>query len=94
MTTETSTEATGLRQLAIGRLRKKREFVQHLTVYVVINLAFSLIWLLTTPGGFYWPMFPLIGWGVGIVFHAIDVYGPAQPTEQKIEREMRRLVHH
>ncbi|HZN20452.1 MAG TPA: 2TM domain-containing protein [Micromonosporaceae bacterium] len=93
MANETSTGATGLREMAIGRLRKRREFVQHLTVYAVINLALVLIWLMTTPGGFFWPMFPLIGWGVGIVFHAIDVFGPAQPTEQKIEREMRRLAH-
>lgn len=93
MTNETSTETTDLRKMAIARLRKKREFLQHATAYVVINVTLVVIWLLTTPGGFFWPMFPILGWGVGIVFHALDVYSPAQPTEEKIEREIRRLAH-
>jgi len=34
------------------------------------------IWLAITPGGFYWPMFPLLGWGIGLAFHVWDVYAP------------------
>jgi 2TM domain len=96
MTSDTDTTGTDLRQLAIGRLRKRREFMQHLVVYVVVNLALTLIWLFTTPGGFYWPIFPLFVWGIGIVFHALDVFSPmfspAQPSEEKIEREVARLT--
>jgi hypothetical protein len=90
------TTGSDLRQLAIGRLRRKREFIQHLVVYVVVNLVLSLIWLLTTPGGFYWPMFLLFAWGIGIVFHALDVFSSAfssaPPSEEKIEREIARLT--
>jgi hypothetical protein len=93
MTNETSAEAGDLRKIAIAQLRKKREFLHHAAVYVVVNLALNVIWLLTTPGSFYWPMFPLFGWGIGIIFHALDAYSPAFPTEQKIEREMKRLAH-
>jgi hypothetical protein len=92
MTSDTGISGSDLRQLAIGRLRKKREFVQHLVVYVVVNLVLNLIWLFTTPGGFYWPMFPLLAWGIGVIFHAIDVFVPASPSEEKIEREMARLA--
>jgi hypothetical protein len=95
MTSETDTTGTDIRQLAIDRLRKRREFIQHLVVYVVVNLVLTLIWLFTTPGGFYWPMFPLFVWGIGIVFHALDVFSPvfssASPSEEKVEREMARL---
>jgi hypothetical protein len=97
MTTDTDTMGSDLRQLAIGHLRKKREFIQHLAVYVVVNLVLNLIWLFTTPGGFYWPMFPLLIWGIGIVFHAMDVFSPvfspASPSEEKIQREIGRLTH-
>ena len=93
MTRDTNIPETDLRKVAIVQLRKKREFWQHATAYVVVNLALNLIWFLTTPGGFYWPMFPLLGWGIGIVFHALDAYSPAMPTERKIEREMKRLAH-
>ena len=96
MTSDTDTTGTDLRQLAIGRLRKRREFVQHLVVYVVVNLALNLIWLFTAPGGFYWPIIPLFVWGIGIVFHALDVFSPmfspALPSEEKIEREIARLA--
>ena len=64
-----------LRQAAVTRLHKKREFWQHAFVFVVINLAINLVWLFTMPGGFYWPMFPLLGWGIGLAFHVWDVYG-------------------
>lgn len=93
MSLEPSTEKTDLRAAAITSLRKKRDFLQHLTVYVVVNGALNLVWLLTTPGGFYWPMFPLIAWGVGIIFHGLDVYAAAYPSEERIQREMNRLTH-
>lgn len=67
-----------------------------MAVYTVVNLVLSLIWLFTTPGGFYWPMFPLFAWGIGIVFHAMDVFSPvfskASPSEETIEREIARLT--
>jgi hypothetical protein len=91
MTTGTFTGDPALRQAAITHLHKKREFWQHAFVYVVINLVINLIWLFTTPGGFYWPMFPLLGWGIGIAFHALDVFS-RQPSEYTIEREMNRLA--
>jgi len=96
MTTDTGTPGNDVRQLAIGHLRKRREFTQHLAVYVVVNLMLTLIWMFTTPGGFYWPMFPLLFWGIGIVFHAMDVFWPAfsatSPPEEKIQREITRLT--
>lgn len=93
MTTEMPTPDADLRAAAITRLRKKREFYQHLVAYAVINLSLVAIWLLTTPGGFFWPVFPLLGWGIGIIFHALDTFAPASPSEKRIQREMRRLAH-
>jgi len=80
-----------LRQLAVTRLRKKRDLGAHALAYVLVNLFLNAIWLLVMPGGFYWPMFPLLGWGIGLAFHIWDVYGPTRPTPEQIEREMRRL---
>jgi hypothetical protein len=96
MTTDAGATGNDLRQVAIGNIRKKREFAQHLAVYVVVNLVLTVIWLLTTPGGFYWPMFPLLIWGIGIVFHALDVFSSvfaqASPSEEQIQREIGRLT--
>jgi 2TM domain len=86
-------DAAELRQLAIKQLHKKRDLQAHLLAYVLGNLLLNAIWLLTTPGGFYWPMIPLLGWGIGIAFHIWDVYAPETPPEDKIQQEMDRLSH-
>jgi hypothetical protein len=80
-----------LRETAVQRLRKKRDLQAHLLAYVMVNLLLNGIWLITMPGGFYWPMFPLLGWGIGLAFHIWDVYAP-RPTEDQILREIRRLA--
>lgn len=82
-----------LREAAIARWREKRDFLLHTTAYLLVNLVLNSLWLLTTPGGFYWPIFPLLGWGIGLVFHAIDTYAPEAPSEERIRREMDRLAH-
>jgi hypothetical protein len=80
-----------LRQQAITRLRKKRDLQAHILAYALVNLFLNGIWLMTNPGGFYWPMFPLFGWGIGLAFHIWDVYSPEEPDEDRVEHEMARL---
>ncbi|MBM2616398.1 2TM domain-containing protein [Actinoplanes sp. LDG1-06] len=84
---------TDLREAAVIRLRKKRDLQAHLLAFVLVNLFLNGIWLLTTPGGFYWPMFPLLGWGIGLAFHVWDVYVGSNPSEEAIRAEMDRLGH-
>ena len=89
MTTDL-TSRPELRDAAVKQLKKKRGLQAHLLAYVMVNLLLNALWFLTMPGGFYWPIFPLLGWGIGLAFNVWDVYAPA-PTESDIQREMRRL---
>jgi hypothetical protein len=82
-----------LRRLAVSRLRKKRDFGAHALAYVLVNAFLVGIWMLTGPDGFFWPMFPMFGWGIGLAFHAWDVYAQPVPTEEQIRHEMDRLAH-
>lgn len=42
----------------------------HLAVYLsVIGLLFA-IWILTTPFGYVWPMWPAMTWGMALAIHA------------------------
>ena len=84
-------EPDELRETAVQKLRKKRDLQAHVLAYVMVNLLLNGIWLITMPGGFYWPMFPLLGWGIGLAFHIWDVYAPG-PTEGQIQREIRRMT--
>jgi len=80
-----------LRQAAITRLRKKRGLQAHLVAYVMVNLLLNGIWAITMLGGFYWPIFPMLGWGIGVAFNVWDVYSPELPSEKRIEREMKSI---
>ena len=78
-----------LRATAVKRLKDKRDFKAHLLAYVMVNLLLVAIWAVTS-AGFFWPVFPLFGWGIGLAFHAWDVYSsPASP--ERIAAEMDRL---
>lgn len=82
-------EQSELREQAVVRLRQKREFGAHLLAYGMVNTIFVVIWAVTG-AGFFWPIFPLMGWGIGIAFHGWDAFG-RPPTEEQIHREMDRL---
>jgi len=89
MTTPVTTD-NDLRALAIEQLRKKRGLQAHLIAYVTVNLLFVGIWYITGRH-FFWPIFPLLGWGIGVVFNIWDVYMPERVTEERIQREIQRL---
>ena len=36
-------------------------------------------------------MFPMLGWGIGLVFHAWDVFVGSAPSEEAIRHEMDRF---
>ena len=41
----------------------------HFTVYLVVNLALIGIWA-ASGGGYFWPIWPILGWGIGVGCHA------------------------
>ncbi len=86
-----STRNDVLRDRAIKRLKKRRDFSAHLLVYVLVNAFIVSIWALTNPDGFFWPIFPLAGWGIGVVMNAWDVFHNDEFDEEQIRREMDRL---
>lgn len=85
-------EAESARELAIKRLKGKRDFKAHLAVYVVVNAFLWLLWALTASpkSGVPWPVWPTLGWGIGIALNAWSVYGSRPITEDDIQSEMKR----
>ena len=79
-----------LREQAIQRLKKQRDFKPHVLMYVAVNTFLVVIWAITG-AGFFWPVFPILGWGIGIVGHAWDAYGRKPISEEEIRREADRL---
>ena len=73
-----------LRKIAKNRV----EFRDHLIVYLIINAFLFIINVMFSPG-FYWFVFVLLFWGIGVVFHYREAY---QGTEDmRIEKEYQKL---
>jgi len=85
--TDSATKDEELRDRAIKRLKKKRDFHAHLLVYTLVNTFLVVIWAVTG-AHFFWPVFPMVGWGIGVVMNAWDVHRPEEPDEDQIRREM------
>jgi hypothetical protein len=79
-----------LRKQAIAQLKKKRDFSTHVFIYVAVNAMLIVIWAVTGAGVF-WPIFPIVGWGIGVAANAWDVYRRKPITEDEIRRETERL---
>jgi len=93
MQQEEAKQEDELRERAIRRLKKKRDLQGHLIVYVLVNTFIVIIWAVTG-SGFFWPIFPIVGWGIGVAMNAWDVYRSDEPDEAEIRREMEALKHH
>lgn len=91
MTAEVSTRESDLREQAIKRLKKRRDFHGHVLIYLMVNAFLVVIWAMTMPDGFFWPVFPIVGWGIGVVMNAWDVYFVQDFGEEDINREIERI---
>jgi 2TM domain len=80
----------GTRERALKRLKKRRDFHGHLVVYLLINTFLVAIWAVTDVHGFFWPIFPILGWGVAVILNGWDVYRSDVYSEEEIQREMAR----
>lgn len=80
-----------LRDLAVKRIQKRRDFWQHAAVYVLVNSFLVVIWFVISPDAFFWPVFPICGWGIGLLMHAWDAFLATQITEADIAREVERM---
>jgi hypothetical protein len=81
-----------LRSQAVERLKKKRDFKTHVLIYVLVNAFLVVIWAVTSDGdALFWPIFPILGWGIGLAANAWDVYGRRPISEEEIRREQERL---
>lgn len=81
-----------LEQVAKQRVQARAGFVIHVSMYLVMNVGMFVIWLLTG-SGYPWFVWPLLGWGIGILAHAVTLaIGPGSAAERRaIDKELRRL---
>lgn len=60
-------------EAAKQRVATLKAFYQNLISYVAINVILFVINLITSPHH-WWFIWPLLGWGVGVIAHGIQVF--------------------
>jgi 2TM domain len=91
-TQESSSESGAPRAQARKRIAARRDFYNHLFAYVVINGVVVVMWAFTGQG-YFWPGWLMGVWGVGLLFHARDVFWRRPITEADVDRELGRHGH-
>jgi hypothetical protein len=96
-----------IRRRVEKRIKERNEFYIHLAVYIIANIMLWIMWGFTSDlfsailsgggwdyNGLPWPIFPTMGWGIGIVAHGLTVYfnspGRIEARERTIQREIER----
>ena len=80
-----------LDRLARRRAKAKLGWYAHATVYAIVNLALVAISLYN---GRTWAIYPLLGWGIGLLAHGLSVWALAPGgdlLERLVQRERAKL---
>jgi hypothetical protein len=87
-----------LRNAELWRKAKKRAaFKIHLRSYLIVNAGLWLLYFATSYPDFKiipWPVFPMLGWGIGLFSHYFTAYGNldentlAQREYDKLSRQV------
>lgn len=79
------------------RVRRKKEFYEHFTTYLVISVFLLALNMITSPGKWWWH-WPVLGWGMAVLFNYLDVFGipglgpmNKEWEEKAIEEELNRM---
>ncbi|MBC7571173.1 MAG: 2TM domain-containing protein [Spirosoma sp.] len=81
--------------------KKRVGFKLHLRSFLIVNAGLWLIYLVQTIGStgdlnftgrhFPWPLFAMIGWGIGLTSHYFSVYNQSGERDMA-EREYQKLM--
>lgn len=74
--------------------QRRASFKRHFATYVLLNIFFWVLWSVThdrsDADGLPWPVWPMLGWGIGLAFHYASAY--LATRDDSVEREYSKLV--
>ncbi|MBN8834179.1 MAG: hypothetical protein ABS68_02350 [Niastella sp. SCN 39-18] len=76
--------------------QKRASFKSHLVTYILVNAFLWAIWYFGSHQPFHdwdnsfpWPIWPTLGWGIGLAFHFAGAY--IFPEANSVEKEYEKL---
>lgn len=85
-----------LRKRAEERVDRKIKFYRNLKAYVIVNAILAIVNWITVPD-FWWVLFPICFWGIGVFVDFLQAYvfvdnlDSDNYRERKIQEEMEKL---
>jgi peptidoglycan/LPS O-acetylase OafA/YrhL len=82
------------RSIARKRVKARRDFAGTAVSLTVVAVLLIVVWFVTTGGsGYFWPMWPLIGFAIAIIFSGLNAFGllNRDVTDGDIEAELERM---
>ncbi len=79
-------------QKAKKRAKAKMGFYIHLSVFIAVNILLLMVNLNSNPE-FFWVKYPFMGWGIGLLFHALTVFlftGKPKLLDRMIDKELKK----
>ena len=80
-----------VRAQALKRVQLKRGLLIHTLCYLLSNVIQVIVWWAYTPDLFFWPLWSILGWGVGLVIHFWAVNASGSAGEARVRQEMDRI---
>lgn len=77
------------RHAAVQRLQRKRGFMNYVVGAIGISILMVIIWFLSGRG-YFWPMWVMGGFAIGLIFMGIGVFTNKPITEDEIQQEMKK----
>jgi hypothetical protein len=67
--------------------KSRADFKTHLATYLIVNGMLWLAWLVTGGINSYpWPIWPTLGWGIGVLLNYLSVYKFTNTVEREYEK--------
>jgi len=66
----------------------RQSFKTHLAIYLAVNLGLIGIWA-ASGGGYFWPIWPILGWGIGLGCHGAPLLGRSRSHARGPSRAVR-----
>lgn len=62
-------------QLLWDMAKKRAGFKWSLFSYLIVNSFLVVLWYISTgAGSYFWPVWPMLGWGLGLAFQYFHAY--------------------
>jgi 2TM domain len=74
---------------AATQMQRWRDFGSQVFAYVIGNSVFIVIWAVQGKG-FFWPIYPLLVWGLGLSVQHFNVVIRGQITYEDVRRKLNR----